>query len=112
MNRRVMMLFIMIVCFGTAAWAQSGKSATEWFRDGVEKARNKDFYGAIDDFTRAIELRPAFAKAYYHRGIAYLRYDRKSKTHSIVYKRKARTDLMKARELGFAVEQKYIDECD
>jgi tetratricopeptide (TPR) repeat protein len=98
------------VCLTTVSLAQNKKNASAWFQSGKEKVSNKDFYGAIDDFTMAIESKPDFAKAYYHRGLAYLRYNQKSKLRSKVYLEKARADLMKAKELGFAVDQKYLDE--
>lgn len=83
-----------------------------WLKSGKEKAANKDYYGAIEDYSKAIELNPNHAKAYYSRGIAYLKYDKKSKTRSDTYKLKARADFMKAKELGFSVDQKYLDECE
>jgi Flp pilus assembly protein TadD len=105
-------LFLVVVCLNAISLSQTKQIASTWFQSGKEKANDKDYYGAVDDFTRAIELSPNFAKAYYHRAIAYLKYNRKSKIRSRVYKDKARTDLMKAKELGLFVEQKYLDECE
>ena len=105
-------IFLVMTCFSTIVFSQAQKSATVWFKSGKEKANNKDYYGAIEDYTKAIELNPAFAKAYNARGIAYLKYDKRSKSRSEVFRQKARSDLMKAKELGFPVEQKYLDECE
>ena len=41
------------------------------YEQGVEKARQKDYAGAIADLTEAIQLSPYFADAYYQRGLAY-----------------------------------------
>lgn len=112
MNIRLVILALAVAFLSTGALSQRNRNATECFRSGKEKADSKDYYGAIVDFTKAIDLRPDYAKAYYHRALAYLKYDRKSKTHSDVYKRKARADLMKAKELGFSVEQRYLDQCE
>jgi hypothetical protein len=98
--------FLVIVCVNAVPSSQIKRSASDWFQSGLEKAGNKDFYGAVEDISKAIELKLGFAKAYYHRGIAYLKYNRKSKTQSAVYKEKAWEDFMTARELGFIVEQK------
>jgi tetratricopeptide (TPR) repeat protein len=38
---------------------------------GLYKKNNKDLQGAIDDYTRAIELKPDFAEAFNNRGEAY-----------------------------------------
>ena len=38
---------------------------------GVEKARHKDWNGAITDYSEAIRLNPNHAIAYYNRGLAY-----------------------------------------
>lgn len=35
-----------------------------------KKFTNKDYYGAIADYTKAIEIDPNYAKTYYNRGIA------------------------------------------
>ena len=36
----------------------------------MPKLNNGDYYGAIADYTKAIELNPDDAAAYYNRGIA------------------------------------------
>ena len=49
-----------------------GQTAKEYFNSGYDKAEAKDYYGAIADFTKAIELNPndSAAAAYYNRGIS------------------------------------------
>jgi tetratricopeptide (TPR) repeat protein len=56
----------------------------------------KDYRAAIADYTKAIELEPQFAEAYFNRGIARL---------SIGETREGLDDLRKAGELG--VVQSY-----
>jgi tetratricopeptide (TPR) repeat protein len=43
----------------------------EFYNKGLERAKQKDYAGAIEEFTRALQLAPYFAEAYYHRGLAY-----------------------------------------
>ena len=40
------------------------------YNRGSAKVSLKDYYGAISDYTKAIEINPNDAKAYYNRGIA------------------------------------------
>lgn len=42
----------------------------EFYNTGLEKAKQKDYTGAIEEFTRALQLAPD-AEAYYQRGLAY-----------------------------------------
>jgi tetratricopeptide (TPR) repeat protein len=43
----------------------------ELYNQGLEKARQKDYTGAIGEFSRALEEDPDFAEAYLQRGLAY-----------------------------------------
>ena len=45
-----------------------GQTAKEYFDNGIEKIINEDYYGAIADFTKAIEIDPNYARAYVLRG--------------------------------------------
>ncbi len=52
--------------------SQSNLNATQNFYDqGVEKAKEKDFTGAIEDFDQAISLNPNYTEAYLERGTVY-----------------------------------------
>lgn len=53
---------------------QTQRKARDWFDRGVIKANIKDYQGAISDFTRAIEINPRYAQAYYRRGLIYAKY--------------------------------------
>ena len=47
-----------------------GQTADEYFDSGYDKDNLKDYYGAIADYTKAIEINPNYAKAYSNRGIS------------------------------------------
>ena len=55
------------VLSGRAAYAQS---AVDWFNSGLKKAKSGDLQGAIADWSKAIEMYPQYAYAYYNRGLA------------------------------------------
>ena len=47
------------------------ESANYYFDQAFEKGNNGDHYGAISDYTKAIEINPQYAKAYVNRGRSY-----------------------------------------
>ena len=53
-----------VLCFGQTA----EQTAEEFFLRGFEKSDLKDYYGAIADYTKAIELHPT-GNCYFNRGI-------------------------------------------
>ena len=48
--------------------------ARDWFYQGVIKTNREDYQGAISDFSKAIEINPRYAAAYYRRGLIYAQY--------------------------------------
>ena len=44
--------------------------ANQYFDQGVEKYKDGNYQGAIDDWSKAIEIDPQNAVAYYNRGLA------------------------------------------
>ena len=46
-------------------------TAEDFFDRGLDKRKKGDNQGAIEDYTKAIELNPDYATAYYNRGIAH-----------------------------------------
>ncbi|MGB3637251.1 MAG: tetratricopeptide repeat protein, partial [Rivularia sp. (in: cyanobacteria)] len=50
--------------------------ASDWYSQGIIKANQKYYHGAINDFTKAIEINPQYAQAYYRRGLIYANYAR------------------------------------
>ena len=53
---------------------QTQTKASDWFTRGIIKANRQDYQGAISDFTKAIEINPRYAQAYYRRGLIYGEY--------------------------------------
>ena len=47
---------------------------TNWLIQGIQKANQEDYQGALSDFTQAIEINPQNAEAYYQRGLIYVKY--------------------------------------
>ena len=45
------------------------ESASYYYNRGIEKNKGGDYYGAIADYTRAIELDPRYGNAFGNRGI-------------------------------------------
>ena len=43
----------------------------ELYDRGLEKAKQKDYAGAIEEFTHALQYAPYFVEAYFQRGLAY-----------------------------------------
>ena len=58
---------------------------------GLSKANLQDYQGAIEDYTKAIELNPNYSKAYNNRGNSKLKLNQKNSACS---------DFNKAKELG------------
>ena len=48
----------------------NAETSTFYFNRAFEKGNNGDHYGAISDFTKAIEINPSDANAYYNRGLS------------------------------------------
>ena len=78
----------------------SSSTAEEYFYSGYEKGQNKDYYGAIADYNKAIELNPDNATTYYNRG--WLKDDLKDYFGAIA-------DYTKAIELNPDNDDAYIN---
>jgi len=63
--KRLFILFIFLFSHTTCR-----QTAKEYYNIGLEKHQNRDYYGAITDYTKSIELNPNFAYTYFNRGIA------------------------------------------
>ena len=46
------------------------ESASYYDNRGLEKKDTEDYYGAIYDYSKVIEIYPSYAKAYNNRGIS------------------------------------------
>ena len=69
MNKETLITTAIIFCLlaSTVVYAQT---AEDHFYSGNTKYELKDYKGAIQDYTKAIELNPNHASAYYSRGNA------------------------------------------
>ena len=52
------------------SFSSFGQTAEDYFQSGYDKNENGDYYGAISDYTKAIELNPNLGIAYNNRAIA------------------------------------------
>ena len=62
---------VFLILFTFSAYAQkTGDDAEAYLNKGFAKHVSVDYYGAIKDYNKAIELKPDFANAYVYRGLA------------------------------------------
>ncbi len=47
---------------------------SDWLHQGIIKANEKNYTEALSNFTKAIEINPQYAEAYYQRGLIYTKY--------------------------------------
>lgn len=69
MKRCILLAFM---AFAIALPYACGQSVEYYFNQGLAKHSQKDYGGAIADFTRAIELNPGNSVAYHCRGLSKL----------------------------------------
>ena len=67
------------------------KCAETYYQSGLAHAKNGELELAIADYTKALELEPDYADAYYNRAGAWLRLGEREK---------AKSDLVTARDMG------------
>ncbi|MGB3757799.1 MAG: tetratricopeptide repeat protein [Rivularia sp. (in: cyanobacteria)] len=48
----------------------NSQNVAKYFNSGIKRLEQGDYQGAIDDFTKAIEINPTLVAAYYNRAIA------------------------------------------
>ena len=70
---------------------QNQELATKYYNRGLAHSKRGELELAIEDYSKAIELKPNYADAYYNRGGAWLRLGERDK---------AKVDLETARNLG------------
>jgi tetratricopeptide (TPR) repeat protein len=61
---------ILVITLSLCSFAQTDKSAEEYYNDGIQNIKSKAYLKAIGDFTHAISLKQDFADAYFQRAIA------------------------------------------
>ena len=95
------LLIVLILFFSYDAFSQTAK---DYFERAYEKDENGDYYGAISDYTKAIELKPDYAEAYHNRSIS---------KEEIGDLKGACDDAKKAVNLGNTSSQKWLaDNCN
>jgi tetratricopeptide (TPR) repeat protein len=60
-------IFLFVVILGIS-FPGYGQSAKKYYQRGNSKAELQDYFGAIEDFSKAIKKNPKFSEAYYQRG--------------------------------------------
>jgi len=66
-NKFAFILLAFTIFTGSQSYSQSAK---KYFKSGNTKYHNKDYNGAIADYTNAIEHKPDYFDAYFDRGLA------------------------------------------
>ncbi len=77
-------------------------NADDYSSMGVEKYFERNFPGAIDDFTKAIELGSDDPETYFNRGLANLMLDQRTE---------ALEDFIKVIELGYHISRNMLKLC-
>ena len=84
---------------------QNHELAKKYFNSGLENSKNGEVDLAIEGYTKAIELKPDFAEAYYYRGGSWLRLGQREKSISdLEIARNMEMDIIVASD---EVRQKY-----
>jgi len=100
--KKLLLLSGLILVLSMATFAQT---AAEWNKQGVEHSKKFDFKQAYECFTKAIELKPDFAEAYYNRATAW--FELPANTYPNI---DGCDDLKKAKSLGFKVKDEKMKE--
>ncbi len=82
------------------------KCADTYYNRGLAHSKKGEVELAIEDYTKAIELKPDFAEAYYYRGGAFLRLGEQEK---------AKSDLATASSIGInsaTASDEILRNCD
>ncbi len=87
--KKIVLTLILLFYFVSPIYSQTAKS---YFEIGYEKFKQGDLKGAIQDYTKAIELNPQYAEVYHNRGLTKLYLGQKDS---------GCLDLSKAGELGY-----------
>ena len=66
--KKLLSLFLLVVCAGVTA---CGPNVEELNTSGIDKLKNENFEGALEDFSKAVEKDPKFAEGYLNRGYVH-----------------------------------------
>ena len=92
----ILSIFFVLIYAFVISVKTTDEKAEAALRQGINAVKNNDLSTAIINFTKAIEIDPKYAIAYYNRGIAY---------YSLMKYPEALADYTKAIEL----DPKYAD---
>ena len=98
--KKIILLFGLFLTFSVTIFAQT---AAEWNKQGVDHAKKFEYVKAYDCFTKAIELNPDFAEAYYNRATVWFELPANTYPNT-----DGCADLKKAKSLGFKVKDEVL----
>ena len=67
---RKLIIFLFVIPFSLNSQSTEKQSDIDYFKRAYEKAENKNYYGAIIDYTQAIALDPNSSAAYHNRALS------------------------------------------
>jgi tetratricopeptide (TPR) repeat protein len=68
--KKIILVFMFLCLCSAVLFAQTKEDAVAYCDRGLDKVMQSDDEGAIEDFTRAIDIDPEYADAYYNRACA------------------------------------------
>lgn len=98
--KKILLLIGLSLVLSLTTFAQT---AAEWNKQGVDHSKKFEYKQAYECFTKAIELKPDFAEAYYNRATVWFELPANTfeNTDGCV-------DLQKAKSLGFKVKDDVL----
>ena len=93
------MIFLTYVIFFVFIFNCYAETAKEYVNNGIAFSNRGDLAQAISDFTKAIEIDPHYADAYYHRAVVY---------YALKDTDNAWKDVHKAEEAGLSVDSNFM----
>ncbi len=97
MKKRVIVFFVVCIAAVMSVTAQTAES---YNTAGIEKAEKGLYKEALDDFSKAIEINPQYAEAYFNRAMMYGQQGKITLSCA---------DLQKAKELGLKQAASMIE---
>ena len=67
--RNILLTLALLVLFSSCNQSENKEKSDFFFKSALTKNKNKDFFGALTDYNKAIELDPESAKSYHNRGL-------------------------------------------
>jgi len=98
--KKIILFAGIILVLSIASFAQT---ATEWNKQGVEHSKKFEYKQAYECFTKAIELKPDFAEAYFNRATVWFELPANTFEDTDGCK-----DFQKAKSLGFKVKDDVL----